>query len=102
MKKNLLAKLTENLALKITSVIIAIAIWYVVVDYNDPVIQRSISGVEVQVRNASYVANGKRVYHIDDQYKTISVIVEGNRSAVSGLTASDIIVTADLTQIVDM
>ena len=36
------------------------------------------------------------------QYKTISVIVEGNRSAVSGLTASDIIVTADLTQIVDM
>ena len=102
MKKNLLAKLTENLALKIISVIIAIAIWYVVVDYNDPVIQRSISGVEVQVRNASYVANGKRVYHIDDQYNTISVIVEGNRSAVSGLTASDIIVTADLTQIVDM
>ena len=41
MKKNLLAKLTENLALKIISVIIAIAIWYVVVDYNDPVIQRS-------------------------------------------------------------
>ena len=102
MKKNLLAKLTDNLALKIISVIIAVVIWYVVVDYNDPIVQRSISGVEVQVRNASYVANGKRVYHIDDQYKSISVIVEGNRSVVNGLTASDITVTADLTQIVDM
>ncbi len=102
MRKNLLSKLTENLALKIISVIIAIVIWYVVVDYNDPMIQRSIIGVEVQVRNASYVANGKRVFHIDDQYKTIGVIVEGNRSVVSDLTASDVIVTADMTQIVDM
>ncbi len=102
MKKNLLSKLTDNLALKIISVVIAVVIWYMVVDYNDPIVQRSISGVEIQVRNGSYVANGKRVYHIDDQYKTISVIVEGNRSAVRDLNAEDILVTADLTQIVDM
>ena len=101
MKKNLLGKLTDNLALKIVSVIIAVVIWYIVVDYNDPMIQRSISGVEVQVENGSYIANGKRVYHIDEQYKTISVIVEGNRSVVSRLTADDIQVTADLTEIVD-
>ena len=102
MKKNLLGKLTDNLALKIISVVIAIAIWYVVVDYNDPMIQRSISNVEVQVENGAYIANGKRVYHIDEQYKTISVIVEGNRSVVSRLTANDIKVTADMTEAVDL
>ena len=59
MKKNLLGKLTDNLALKIISVVIAIAIWYIVVDYNDPMIQRSISNVEVQVENGAYIANGK-------------------------------------------
>ena len=102
MKKNLLGKLTDNLALKIISVVIAIAIWYIVVDYNDPMIQRSISNVEVQVENGAYIANGKRVYHIDEQYKTISVIVEGNRSVVSRLTANDIKVTADMTEAVDL
>lgn len=102
MKKRRLGKLTDNLALKIISVIIAVVIWYVVVDYNDPITQRSISGVEVQVENGAYIANGKRVYHIDEQYKTISVIVEGNYSVVSKLTAADIQVTADMTEIVDM
>ena len=102
MKKNLLGKLTDNLALKIISVVIAVAIWYIVVDYNDPMIQRSISNVEVQVENGAYIANGKRVYHIDEQYKTISVIVEGNRSVVSRLTANDIKVTADMTEAVDL
>ena len=32
MKKNLLGKLTDKLALKIISVVIASAIWYIVVD----------------------------------------------------------------------
>ena len=52
MKTNLLSKLTKNLALKIISVVIAIVIWYVVVDFNDPIETESYS-VRIEVTNES-------------------------------------------------
>ncbi len=90
----------NNLLLKIISVVIAIVIWYVVVDANDPVIESSFS-VRVSVTNDSYIANGKQSYRIDDNYKTVAVYLKGNRSKLKNITADDITVTADLTQIVD-
>lgn len=101
MKTNLLSKLTKNLALKIISVIIAIVIWYVVVDFNDPIETESYS-VKIEVINESYISNGKQVYQIADEYKTVTVYVKGNRSKLKRLQAGSITVTADLTQIVDL
>ena len=71
MKTNLLSKLTKNLALKIISVVIAIVIWYVVVDFNDPIETESYS-VRIEVTNESYISNGKQIYRIADEYKTVS------------------------------
>ncbi len=101
MKTNLLSKMTRNLALKIISVIIAVLIWYVVVDYNDPVETQSFS-VKIEVTNESYISNGKQIYRIDDEYKTVTVYIKGNRSNLKKVQASSITVTADLTQIVDL
>ena len=66
MKTNLLSKLTKNLALKIISVVIAIVIWYVVVDFNDPIETESYS-VRIEVTNESYISNGKQIYRIADE-----------------------------------
>ena len=101
MKKSLLSKLTNNLALKIISVIIAIVIWYAVVKTDDPVETTSYA-VQVEVLNESYIANGKQSYTIDDEYRTVTVYITDNRSILQGITSDDISVTADLTQIVDL
>ena len=100
MKTNLLSKLTKNLALKIISIIIAIVIWYVVVDFNDPIETESYN-VQVEVLNPTYVANGKEIYRIEDEYRSVTVYITANRSRLERIQANNIRVTADLTEIVD-
>ena len=100
-KTNLLSKLTKNLALKIISVVIAIVIWYVVVDFNDPIETESYS-VRIEVTNESYISNGKQIYRIADEYKTVTVYIKANRSKLKRVQSGNIKVTADLTQIVDL
>ena len=101
MKKKFLEKLLNNLPLKLLSVVIAVLIWYVVVSVNDPIVKERFE-VPVQVTNEAYIAAGKKTYQIAEEYQTVIVTVTDNNSVVSRLKASDITVTADLTQIVTM
>ena len=96
MKKKILKKLLNNLPLKILSILIAIVIWYVVV------IVKERFDVPVHVTNEAYIAAGKKTYQIAEEYQTVTVTVTDNNSVVSRLKASDITVTADLTQSVMM
>ena len=95
-------KILNNLPLKIISIIIAIVIWYVVTSVSDPIVTRTFSDIPVQITNASYIAEGRKTYQVSEQYQSIAVSIKGNRSVVKGVTADDITVTADLTQIVTM
>lgn len=95
-------KILNNLPLKIISIIIAIIIWYVVTSVSDPIVTRTFSDIPVQITNASYIAEGRKTYQVSEQYQSIAVSIKGNRSVVNGVTADDITVTADLTQIVTM
>lgn len=101
MLKELGKKLRSNLGLKLLSLVIAILIWYVVVDNNDPVETAQYS-VRITVENESYIRNGTQDYRIDDAYKTVTVYIKANRSKLKNITSDDITVTADLTQIVDL
>lgn len=101
MKRSWVSVITNNLGYKIISVLIAIVIWYAVTDINDPVETASYTAY-VEVVNGSYIENGKQIYRIDEEYKTVKVYVEANRSVLSTITDEDIKVTADLTQIVDL
>ncbi len=100
MWKRLLSNITHNFALKLGSVIIAVFVWYLAVYYSDPQETQSFS-VRVEVTNESYIANGKQVYYIDDEYKSVTVYVTANSSTLKRINSSNLSVTADLTQIVD-
>lgn len=100
MKKKLRNKLTHNLALKIISVIIAILIWYVVIEISDPVTTKGFD-VPVNIINANYIETGKKTYVVDDRYKTIKVTIRDNRSKLADIDDEDIKLEADLTQIVN-
>ena len=95
-------KWLNNPGLKITALVVAILIWLIIVNVNDPIMTRTINNVPVHVLNGSYVESLGDAYKIRDGYDTISVRVRGNRSVVEPLTADDITAHADLTEIVSL
>ena len=101
MIRRILDSLRSNIGYKLLALLVAIVIWYAVVDINDPVETASYT-VHITVTNESYISNGKQIYMIEDQYKTVTVYVKGNRSELKNISADNITVTADLTQIVDL
>ena len=85
---------TDNLWLKILSVLMAILIWIVVLNINDPSKTRTIAGVRVELLNEDIVTGNNQVYEILDG-QLVSVTVTGPRTIVDTLKAKDFTVTAD-------
>ena len=94
-------RLKNNWTLKLASVAIAFLIWLVVGNINDPIIQKVYSNVKVNITNVSYLESRGMTYRLDSNYQTVSVTLRGNSSKVTKRN-DDIVVEADLTQIVDM
>ena len=85
---------TDNLWLKILSVLMAILIWIVVLNINDPSKTRTIAGVRVELLNEDIITGNNQVYDILDG-QLVSITVTGPRTIVDTLKAKDFTVTAD-------
>lgn len=85
-----------DIAAKIMSVIIALIIWLYAVSANSPKYERTISGVPVAVEN---VPTGLSV--ISGLDHTVDIKLQGKRSDVMSLSASDIIAYVDASASVD-
>lgn len=93
-------KLTNNMSLKIISVLVAFIIWILVSSVNDPVKNNVRYPVKVTVTNEDYIYDSGKTYQISDEDRTVMVYITGKQSVVENRT--DIVVEADLTNIVDM
>lgn len=91
-------KLTNNLTLKITSVLIAVFIWLFASNASDPVEIKGYS-VKVNVIEDSYIYDSGQTYQIADEDRTVMVYITGKKSIISNRT--DLVVEADMRQIVD-
>ncbi len=89
-------KLTNNLSLKILSVIIAVLLWLVVVNIDDPVTTESYTGIRVTMLNENTITGKGKVYKIEDDSDLISVTVNAKRSVHKKLTSADFVATADM------
>ncbi len=88
-------KLTNNIILKLLSLVLAIIIWIIIVNIADPVKSRTIPDVPVRVLNENIIKQTGKVYEIVNG-KEVDVIVRGKKGIVDSLKASDITVTADI------
>lgn len=88
-------KWTNNLGMKLLSLVLAALIWVVIVNIEDPTKTRTFSGIEVEVLNKDVIQNSGQVYEITEGDK-VDVIVKGNKSIVDTLKPADIRVTADM------
>lgn len=96
MKKNMINKFT----LKVLSLIIAILIWLLVRNVDDPIVVRTFYEIPVSIENASYLAENLEIPLLVDGKDSVKVRVKGARSVVSKLKKEDIKAVADMTQII--
>ena len=94
MKKSLMNKST----LKILSLLIAILIWVVVKNVQDPM----ITSIPVTIVNESYLASKLEVPLLIEGQDTVNVKVKGRESVVKELAREDFTAVADMTQIISM
>lgn len=95
MKKH---KWKMNLGLKIIALFFSIILWVIVVNIDDPIVSKSFRNIPVSVINEEVVTNKGKTYSILDGTNTVTVNVSAKRSLFSRFGASDIVVTADLSQ----
>lgn len=91
-------KLTSNNGMKLVSVFIAILIWLLVANTNDPVISKKYSDIPVKIINDNVLTDKGYAYDVIEGDR-VTVTVMGKKSIVSGLAASDFQAVADFTKL---
>lgn len=88
----------DDLALKIVSVLIAIGLWFYVVQVQSPDIERTIKGVPVVFSQKS-VLEDRGLILLNDKEHTIDIKIRGKRKYAIGATAENTTVLADVSSI---
>ncbi len=97
--KNLL---TQNIGLKILSVLVAVALWLVVMNYDDPIITNTYSDIQVEILNPELLTDQDKVYEVLSNTDTVDVTVEGKRSVIDSLSKENIKASADVSQLTEV
>lgn len=87
--------LFHNIGLKILAVLFALALWFMVVNVDDPSQTKSFT-VNVQVENANVLDESGEYYTIPEGESTVTFRVTANRSVLEALSASDFTAVADM------
>lgn len=89
--------LSNNLLLKILSVLFAIMLWLVVVNIDDPTVSRTITSIPVVKQNEEVVTGQNQVYEVVSG-DTATIVVTGPRSYVDKMTKDDFIAEASFSE----
>lgn len=90
--------LTNNILLKIASVLFAIMLWLIVLNIDDPSTTKNITNISITIENQEAITGLNKVYNVVAG-ETASVTVTGPRSIVDKLSASDFTATADFSEL---
>ena len=92
-------RLTGNLGLKVLAFFIAVFMWLIVVNIDDPVIEKTYTGIPVDVINEEIVTTTNRTYQIVDGTQEVSVTVNAQRSVMEKIKSEDITAVADMKEL---
>lgn len=88
-------RLTNNIVLKVISVVFAITLWIIVLNINDPDKVVTVSGIPVKIINDDAITSLDKSYTVEEG-ETCKISVSGPRSIVDQLGSEDFIATADV------
>jgi len=98
MMSKLVHLVTDNLALKALALILAVALWMIVVNVDDPKISRNFT-TTVTRENESYLTDMGKYYEIDESENQVTFTVSGKRSYLEKMNGSDFKATANFENI---
>lgn len=91
-------KITTNLGLKVIASIFAVFLWFIVVNFDNPVGSSTFRDIPVQILNEDIITSAGEVYQVEGD-KTVTVVVYATREVRQKLTSDNIVATADIKQI---
>ncbi len=103
MFKKMMKHLTNNPGLKVISILIAVMLWLIVVNYDDPEKRKDIF-IPVQVIGQEELEKMGMVWELESNSRessTVTIRVIGKRSIIDKLDSSAFRATADLMQMMD-
>lgn len=95
-------KLTENIPLKIMSVAVAILVWLLVVNIDNPIVTRPYTVTNVELINNQYVEDDGKMPLREKDQESVRVMITGKRKTLDKIRESDIHAAADLQQAVSL
>ena len=87
----------NNIGLKILALLIAVIVWWVVMNIDDPLVKKTINGVSVELRNDDDLIDKGYIYEVESG-NVIAITVWAPESVAKELKSSDFIAYADLSQ----
>lgn len=99
--KKMKDRLMHNLGLKIMAVLFSVVLWMVAVDINDPVSDKYINNVQVQLVNTGTLVSQDKTYKVLNNTDTVRVIVRAPKSVLSEIDNQSVSAKADLSQITE-
>lgn len=88
-------KLTDNLFLKVLSILLAVVLWLVVLNISDAKGTKPFQ-VEVSLINTEVITNNGKVFRVEDGTNLVKVTVRARQSVLRDLERTDFILTADM------
>ena len=88
----------NNIGLKILALLIAVIVWWVVMNIDDPLVKKTINGVSVELRNDDDLIDNGYIYEVESG-NVIAITVWAPESVAKELKSSDFIAYADLSQL---
>lgn len=95
-------KILNNWGLKLGSLVLAFAIWFLVVQIDDPKESKTFTGIPVTMTNVQLLDQQNKVYEVLDNTDTIRVTVRAPQSVIDNLRASDIVAEADMSKLTEI
>ena len=95
-------RITENIGLKIVALVVAILLWYIVVNITDPIITQTYKNVHVKILNEDVVTGQGNTLQVEDGSAIIpTVTVKAPRTIIQELGSSidNIVATADMNKL---
>ena len=100
MKINFGRLLDNKNLMKLLSLVLAVAIWLVIVIYVSPISRKTVHDVPVSVsQDDSDVLNSMGLFVVDNETATVDVKIRAERLVLSSVAASDIDIVANLSGI---
>lgn len=95
-------KIFHNWGLKLASLFLAVLLWFLAIQINDPPETVTFSGVTVKLTNTELLEQENKVYEILENSNVVRVTVRAPRSITKDLRAADVVAVADVSKLTDI